>query len=250
MNAAGTAASGRARCDPVGEPVDLALLRDRRLELVVQLLDLVDDLGGSTTPSVCASSGLRVARLPTVTRSAAAHSARWSTAARSVMRSPIGSTVAKSLGPTMRKRRAVLAPSPDRLSRSIWLPALTNSWLTSSALVTSITRCRSPFGRKTARCRPVASRSSRCTPVRFPPSCADDLADEAVTLGRTETGDDGQPGMKVEREGAPARLDDDSLALHQPSNRQAGEAQLSRLAQVVCSLGCGPGSGLTRASPS
>jgi hypothetical protein len=28
--------------------------------------------------------------------------------------------------------------------------------------------------------------------------------------------------MKVEREGAPARLDDDSLALHQPSNRHAG----------------------------
>ena len=55
-----------------------------------------------------------------------------------------------------------------------------------------------------------------------PAECADDLADEAVTLGRTETGDDGQPGMKVEREGAPARLDDDSLALHQPSNRQAG----------------------------
>ena len=138
------------------------------------------------------------------------------------MRSPIGSTVAKSLGPTMRKRRAVLASSPDRLRRSIWLPALTNSWLTSSALVTSITRCRSPFGRNTARCRPVVVAELEMHARAAPAECADDLADEAVTLGRTETGDDGQPGMKVEREGAPARLDDDSLALHQPSNRQAG----------------------------
>ena len=65
----------------------------------------------------------------------------------------------------------VAAVSPERCNRSIWPPPpLTNSWLTSSAVVTSMTRWRSPLGRKTARCRPAASRSSRCTPVRLPPS--------------------------------------------------------------------------------
>ena len=58
-------ATRRARGDPVGEPVDLALLRDRRLELVVQLLDLVDDLGCLGDALDGRQLGARARRLPT-----------------------------------------------------------------------------------------------------------------------------------------------------------------------------------------
>ncbi len=138
------------------------------------------------------------------------------------MRSPIGSTVAKSFGPDdeVAPRRVGVESRP---AQQVDLAPRAHELV---AHVLGARHVDHPM--------PLALRAEdRKVPARrvaelevharaVPAECADDLADEAVTLGRTETGDDGQPGMQVERERAAARLDDDSLALHQPSNRQAG----------------------------
>ncbi len=138
------------------------------------------------------------------------------------MRSPIGSTAAKSFGPTIRWARAVFASRPDRDSRSIWLPGTDE--LVAHVLGGRHVDHAMALALRTEH-REVAARGVAQLEVHAGAAAterADDLADEALALRRTEARDDGEPRVEVERERSAARLDDDSLALHHRSNRQAG----------------------------
>ncbi len=207
--------------DAIRELVDLALLRHRSFELVVQLLDLVDDLG-----RLAQVGGCRVGRGLLRRRGGDPLGCRPQSALvdageqRDALADRIDrGEVVRADDQVAPRRVGVEAGSAQQIDLAPGADELVAHVLGGRHVDHPM-----PLALR-AEDREVAAGGVAELEVDAGAAAAeraDDLADEAVALSRPEAGDDGQPGMEVERERAAARLDDDSLALHQPSDRQAG----------------------------
>ena len=210
-----------AGSDAIREPMDLALLRDGSLELVVELLDLVDDLG-------CV--GDRVTGRDARERFGIVRGRRGDPLRCGPERALIdGGEQCDALADRVDRREVVRAhdqmgPSRVRVEagarQQIDLAARAHE-LVADVLCSGHVDDAVALALRTED-REVPTRCVAQLEVHAGAAAAeraDDLADEALTLGRAEARDDRKPRMEVERERAAARLDDDSLALHQPSNR-------------------------------